>query len=226
MAGRPSSQSLPAVISLCGGQVQQTSKFMYLGSIVTSDCTFEADASARIGKAAGAFQGLRHVWDAPTHALGVGLKSVIYRTCVLPVLLFGSESWAISDGLVSRLDSFQGNCLRQILGVRRSDRHRNEYLYDRCAEHPIGSYLAFNRLRQLGHVSRMSHTRLPKLALWCAAPGLRPRGRPRFSWFDAVRRDCAAIGINPAHLDNRCSNRLAWREGCLALLARRQAPPS
>jgi len=31
MAGRPSSQSLPAVISLRGGQVQQTSKFKYLG---------------------------------------------------------------------------------------------------------------------------------------------------------------------------------------------------
>jgi hypothetical protein len=111
------------------------------------------------------------------------------------------------------------------LGVRRSDRHSSAYIYDRCAEHPIGSYLSVNRLRQLGHAMRMTHTRLPNLALWSAAPGPRAVGRPRMSWFDVARRDCAAIGIDvPVHLDDRCSDRPAWKKAGLSLLPRRRAP--
>jgi hypothetical protein len=75
--------------------------------------------------------------------------------------------------------------IRQMLGVRRSERHSSAYIYDRCAEHPFGSYLSVNRLRQLGRTMRMmTHTRLPKLALWSAAPGPQAVGRPRVSWCD------------------------------------------
>ena len=103
---------LPADITLRGGQVKQVSKFKYLGSLVTSDCTLEAEFGVRIGRAAAAFQGLRHVWEAPSHKFGVGLKSVVYKTCVLPILLFGSECWALPDGLSQRLNVFHNNCLR------------------------------------------------------------------------------------------------------------------
>ena len=170
---------LPADITLRGGQVKQVSKLKYLGSLVSSDATIEAEISARIGRAAAAFQGLRHVWEAPSHKFVVGLKSVVYETCMLPILLFGSECWALPDGLSQRLNVFHNNCLRSILGVRRSDRHSLDYIYARCSEHSVNAYLGVNRLRQLGHVVRMTHIRLPKLVLWNAPPGPRFEGHPR-----------------------------------------------
>ena len=213
---------LPADITLRGGQVKQVSKFKYLGSLVTSDCTLDAEINARIGRAAAAFQGLRHVWEAPSHKFGVGLKSVVYKTCVLPILLFGSECWALPDGLSQRLNVFHNNCLRSILGVRRSDRHSLDHIYARCSEHSVDAYLSVNRLRQLGHVVRMTHTRLPKLALWSAPPGPRFEGRPRVRWCDLARRDCAAVGVAPVHLDDCCSDRSFWRKNSLTLLPRKR----
>lgn len=65
--------------TLWGGPVKQVSNYKYLGSIVSADCTLDADMNARIGRAA---QGLRHVWDAPCRQFGVGLKSVVFKTCV------------------------------------------------------------------------------------------------------------------------------------------------
>jgi hypothetical protein len=215
---------LPAVIELRGGQLKQVTQFKYLGSLVSADCTFQADINARIAKAGAAFHGLRHVWDAPSRVFPVGLKSVVYQTCVRSILLFGSESWALPDTLLDRLSVFHNNCLRRILGVRRSDRHSSNYLYARCAEHPIKDHLSCYRLRQLGHVVRMSHFRLPKLALFRGAPdgATRCRGRPRISWAQKVQEDCAAVGIVPVHLDDRCSNRSAWKVAHLSLLPRRR----
>jgi hypothetical protein len=73
---------LPAPIALRGGAVKQVDKFKYLGSMVTGDCTFDAEISALIGKAAGAFHALRHVWTAPPAKFSVGLKAVVYKACV------------------------------------------------------------------------------------------------------------------------------------------------
>lgn len=222
---RKGKDPLAAEIVLRGGRVKQVTQFKYLGSLVTSNCTFEAEINARIAKAGAAFHGLRHVWDAPSREFPVGLKSVVYETCVRTVLLFGSESWALPDALLHRLSVFHHNCLRQILGVRRSDRHSSNYLYNRCAEHPIKDHLSCYRLRQLGHIVRMSHFRLPKLALFRGAPyagAVRCRGRTRVSWSQRVREDCAALDIVPVHLDIRCSNRSAWKETHLSLLPRRR----
>jgi hypothetical protein len=216
---------LPAEIHLRGGKVKQVKQFKYLGSLVTSDCTFEAEINARIAKAGAAFHRFRHVWDAPSRKFPVGLKSVMYQTCVRTVLLFGSESWALPEALMQRLNVFHNNCLRRILGVRRSDRHSSEYLYNRCAEHSIYDHLSSYRLRQLGHTVRMSHIRLPKLALFRGAPhegATRCQGRPRVSWLQRVKDDCAAVGIDLVNLDDLCSNRSAWKEAHLSLLPRRR----
>jgi hypothetical protein len=213
---------LPADITLRGGPVKQVSRFKYLGSLVASDCSLDAEISARIGRAAAAFQGLRHVWAAPNRQFGAGLKAVVYKTCVLPILLFGSECWALPDGLAHRLGVFHNNCLRSILGVRRSDRHSLDHIYSRCNAAPLSAHLAVSRLRQLGHVTRMTHIRLPKLALWNAPPGPRFEGRPRIRWSDLARRDCAAIGITPVHLDDCCADRSFWRRSFLTLLPRKR----
>jgi hypothetical protein len=213
---------LPAPIVLRGGAVKLVSKFKYLGAIVTSDCAFDAEISARVGKAAAAFHALQHVWSAPTDKFGVGLKAVVYKTFVRSILLFGSEWWSLPPGLVQRLETFHHDCLRRILGVCRSDRHSREYLYERCSEHPIPALLANHRLRQLGHIVRMTHTRLPKLTLFNGPPAgaARPVGRPRLRWIDLVSRDCATVRADPSRVADCCSDRAAWRKRISSLLPR------
>ena len=65
--------------------------------------------------------------------------------------------------------------LRQIVGLRRSDRHSCAYIYARCSEHSIRNLLASQRLRQLGHVVRMLPSRPPNVALFRAPHPHDPR---------------------------------------------------
>ena len=53
----------------------------------------------------GAFQG----------KLNLHAGKTIFEVCVIPVLLFGSENWVLTDSLLDRLEGFQGEIGRRIL---------------------------------------------------------------------------------------------------------------
>ena len=44
-------------------------------------------------------------------------KRMVYRSVVLGVLLYGAETWAPTQELVSKLDRFHRHCVHSILGV-------------------------------------------------------------------------------------------------------------
>ena len=57
---------------------------------------------------------------------------------------------------LKKLEVFQMSCLRQILGVTRRDRLRNDTIRHRCKKQPtVGKWIQWNRLRWFGHVCRM-----------------------------------------------------------------------
>ena len=39
----------------------------------------------------------------------------VVESCVLPVLLYGSENWVLTEQLISRLEAFQGEVAKRIL---------------------------------------------------------------------------------------------------------------
>ena len=45
-------------------------------------------------------------------------KLAVYRTCVLPILLYGAETWTILAHDTSKLEAFHMHCQRQLLHVR------------------------------------------------------------------------------------------------------------
>ncbi|KAI8518138.1 hypothetical protein Bbelb_041550 [Branchiostoma belcheri] len=81
----------------------------------------------------------------------------------------------------------------------------------RCGTTSLYPILKQRRLRWLGHVSRMDHSRLPHQVL-CGqlADGKRDRGRPKLRFIDVCKRDLKLfhIGANWEHL---AQNRTAWR---------------
>jgi hypothetical protein len=55
------------------------------------------------------------------------LKRKCFRAYVLPILLFGSETWALTKQQAERLEVAHSDCLRQILNMRRADRHSKQH---------------------------------------------------------------------------------------------------
>ena len=93
-------------------------------------------------------------------------KVAVYNSLVLSVLLYGSESWALTQRLRNKLRGFYRRCVRSMCRVNMW--HVQEYritaqaLEQRLGISSFETYLVRRRLRWLGHVRRMPWHRLPR----------------------------------------------------------------
>ena len=102
--------------------------------------------------------------------LSIKTKSKIYKSCILPILLYGSETWPISVAQIRRLEKYQMGCLRWITDATRWKQQlqhiSNQRIRDMCQVLSIEQQLHQRVLRWAGHVARMPNTRLPKQLLF------------------------------------------------------------
>ncbi|CAF4497680.1 unnamed protein product, partial [Rotaria magnacalcarata] len=80
------------------------------------------------------------------------------RACVLPVLLYGSETWSITKTHEQRISTFYMKCLRIITGVNLGDRMSNDKILEITGQPPIETIIRRNRLRWFGHANRMMNS--------------------------------------------------------------------
>ena len=88
------------------------------------------------------------------------LKIKIYRTIILPVVLYGCETWSLTLREERKLWVFENMVLR-IFGPRRDEvtgewrRLHNEELNDLYSSPSIVRVIKSRRMRWAGHVARM-----------------------------------------------------------------------
>jgi hypothetical protein len=200
-------------VQLSGGEARYVPSFKYLGGVVDTSASWAAEVTARISKARGRFAEMQRLWG--TRSLSVKLKMQCICAYVLPVLLFGSETWALTQKQADRLEVVHSDCLRHILNVRRVDRHSREQLWSQYDTVSLATHLTAHRLRWLGHVLRMGEERYPHQALFSLVHdvGAAPKGAPPMSWEKCVRNDLQALGqpTNMHDLKRVCALRGPWR---------------
>ena len=148
--------------------VKVVKEFEYLGSIISHDCTLDKEINSCISKASYVFQSLfRVLWSRKR--LKVTTKIHLFKSVVLPTLLYGSETWV---PLVTHMHkAFTGLCygvhVRAILGVSQWDQERNTELHSGTGLDRVEVMIMRRRLRWLGHVERMNDTCIPKCMSSC-----------------------------------------------------------
>ena len=80
-------------------------KFCYLGKILTRNCKDDADVVNRICKAGNAFGALRNCVLANSH-ISLAVKRSVYEGLVLPILLYGSETWCLTEEVFNLIRNF------------------------------------------------------------------------------------------------------------------------
>ncbi|CAF4635093.1 unnamed protein product, partial [Didymodactylos carnosus] len=73
-------------------------------------------------------------------------KMRIFRACILPVLLYGSEVWSLTMAQGRRLNTFYMACLRTLVGVTLGDRIFNEKLLELSGQPNLENIMRRNRL--------------------------------------------------------------------------------
>jgi len=128
------------------------------------------------------------------------LKINIYRTIILPVVLYGCEAWSLTLREERKLRIFENMVLRRIFGPSRDEvtgewrRLHNEELSDLYSSPNVVGVIKSRRMRWVGHVARMVEERGLYSVLVGKPEGKRPLGRPRRRWVDNIRLDLQEVG--------------------------------
>ena len=174
-------------------EVYKSCSFVYLGSCITTDCKIREEISSRIGKAAKASGCLQNSIFF-NNQLSIDTKWSVYRAVVLPILLYGSETWTVKSDNLRHLQTFHNQCVRSIMGITKYQQWQDkipsqELAKDFGMEELISDVLTNHRLRWLGHVTRMDDKRLPKQMLFGELASKRPCHGAKKRWRDAVSCD-------------------------------------
>ena len=120
---------------------------------------------------------------------------------MLPVVLYGFETWSLTLREERKLRAFENMVLRRIFGTKRYEvtgkwrRVHNEELNDLYCSSNIMRVIKSRRMRWAGHVARMGEERGVYRVLVGKPEGTRPMGRPRCRWVDNIRMDLWDVGI-------------------------------
>lgn len=195
----------PRDITLNNIPIEKVKEFVFLGSNIPS---VEEDVKRRTRLAAWSFGRLKNsIWT--NHDISRSLKIRIYKSLILPIATYGSESWTLRKSTKQKLEVFEMRCLRSILGVSLRDKMRNVDIRRQLDMNTtITDVVTKRRLKWFGHVIRMPACRLPNQAYHNDFDTPRQRGRPPLRWKDQIKDD-AQIPLPEAEL--LATTRLEWR---------------
>ena len=149
------------------------------------------------------------------------MKLHLYNSMVKTVLLYGSESWRITESDRQRLDVFHNSALRKICRIFWPEKITNEALYDITNSEPMGQIVKKRRLRWFGHVSRMDIGRIPHVSLNWTPIGKRKKGRPKATWRSTVVNELKEMGLTWGEAKCAANDRAGWRMRVEASCSRR-----
>jgi hypothetical protein len=124
----------------------------------------------------------------------------MYRTIILPVVLYGCETWSVTLREEHRLRVFGNRVLRGIFGPKGDDvtgewrKLHNGELHDLYSSPDIIRQIKSRRMRWAGHVARMGEGRNVYRVLVGKPEGKRPLVRPRRRWEDGIKMDLRETG--------------------------------
>ena len=154
------------------------------------------------------------IWKS---AMNPDLKKRFFVATVESILLYGCESWAMTETMERSLSGTYTRMLRKALNVHWSSRTTNSELYGKLPS--VDTKIAERRLRLAGHCYRHPELSTQKILLWEPMHGSRRRGRPKATYVDTLLRDTSATSVQD--LASLMENRDVWR----SIVKSRSHPP-
>jgi len=98
---------------------ERVEEFKYLGTTLTNQNSIQEEIKGRLNSGNTCYHSVQNLLSPSL--LSKNLKIQIYRTIILPVVLYGCETWSLTLKEEHRLRVFENRVLRRIFGPKRGN---------------------------------------------------------------------------------------------------------
>ncbi|KAJ4448580.1 hypothetical protein ANN_10599 [Periplaneta americana] len=202
-------------IKIENSSFEEVEQFKYLGATVTNINDTREKIKHRINMGNACYYWVEKLLSSSL--LSKNLKVRIYKTVILPVVLYCCETWTLTLREEHRLRAFENKVLRKIFGAKRDEvigewrKLHNTELQALYSSPDIIRNIKSRRLRWAGHVPRIGESRNAYTVLVGRAKGKRPLGRPRRRWEDNIKMDLREVGYDVRDWIDLAQDRDQWR---------------
>jgi hypothetical protein len=186
-----SSAGNQAPVTIDNVPVETVKQFNYLGSTIDPSGDIDTEIAARLGKASGAFKAISKATFS-RRQLSTRVKLRLFNALIMPILLYGLETVALTVGNLRKLEAFENFRLRTILRIDWRDNITNRRVYQMAGKTgSLRETIRLRRLKWLGHISRRGEGNLVHSCFFSNIPPnwrRRPGGQ-KLSWRRVVETD-------------------------------------
>ena len=188
-------------------EFEAVNEFTYLGSSINTENDITQEIKRRIMIANRTLFVLSKILRSKFVRRNTKLK--IYKTLVIPVLMYGADSWTLSEADKNMLGVFERKVLRMIFGpvcVNNEWRSRYNQLYN---DTEIVDRIRKQKLRWIGHVYIMQDDKPARKIAFVKPTGSRRQGGQKLRWLDCAEKHLASKGIT--NWRTLAEDRQGWR---------------
>jgi hypothetical protein len=172
-------------------------KCKYLGTTLTNQNDSHDEIKSRLKSGNACYYSVKNL--VSSRLISKNLKIKIYKTVILPVVLYGCETWSLTLEEDHRLRVFKNRVLRRIFGPKREEdgpwrKFHNDALHNLYSSPNVVTVIKSRGMRWAGHVARIGEGRGVYRVLLVRPEGKRPLGRPRRRWENNIKMDLREIG--------------------------------
>jgi hypothetical protein len=156
--------------------------------VLSDQNCFQKEIKSRLNSGNACYHSVQSLLSSRLLSRNVKIK--IYTTIILPVVLYGCETWSLTLNEEHTLRVIENRVLRRIFGPMRDEvtgewrKLHNPILHNLYSSPHIIRQVKSRRMRWAGHVARMGEARKVYIVLVGKSEVKKPLGRPRRGWED------------------------------------------
>jgi hypothetical protein len=146
-------------IKIVNRSFENMAQFRYLGTTITKQSLIQEEFKRRLNSGNACYHSVQNLLSS--RLLSKNIKIRIYKTIILPLVLYWCETWSLTLREKHRLRVFENRVVSRIFGPTRHEvtggwrKLHNEELHDLYSWPSIIRIIKIRRIRWAGHVAGM-----------------------------------------------------------------------